>query len=159
MEGAVGRMPTVTSQSSRATSAASVMARWKAARSPITWSAANEPMTASGSSRSSSAAAYPIAAMESRGDGSATTRAAATWDSCATTCSRCAAPVTTSTRSPAVAPSRATVSWSRERPAPVRSCRNLGDDDRESGQRRVPEPPAGTTAQKWSIAGMGVTLE
>ena len=33
-------------------------------------------------------------------------------------------------------------------PEPVRSCRNFGADDRESGQSRVPAPPAGITAQK-----------
>ena len=78
MDGRVGRMPTVTNQSARATSTARATALSNAARSPITWSAANDAITASGSSRSSSAAAYPIAAMESRGDGSATTRTAAT---------------------------------------------------------------------------------
>lgn len=159
MAGRVGRMPTVTSQSSAATSAASRTARSKAAGSPITWSAAKEPSTASGSSRSSSAAAYPIAAMESRGEGSATTRPGGRWPSWASTCSRCLAPVTTSTRSPAVAATRATVSWSSDRPVPVRSWRNFGEADRDSGHSRVPEPPAGTTAQKCSIAAMGVTLE
>ena len=43
----------------------------------ITWSAAKEPITASGSDRSSSAAARPIAAIESRGDGSAITASGA----------------------------------------------------------------------------------
>ena len=41
----------------------------------MTWSAANEPTTASGSRRSMMAAARPIAGIESRGLGSATTSA------------------------------------------------------------------------------------
>ena len=45
----------------------------------------------------------------------------------------------------------------RERPSPARSWRNFGDEDRDSGQRRVPAPPAGTTAQKLSMAGIVVT--
>ena len=67
-------MPSVTSQSSRATSTAVRTASANSSGSGITWSAANEPITACGSSRSSIAAASPIAAIESRGDGSASTR-------------------------------------------------------------------------------------
>jgi hypothetical protein len=40
----------------------------------------------------------------------------------------------------------------------VRSCRNLGEPARDNGHNRVPDPPAGTTAQKCSMPGMGVTL-
>src|SRR5699024_5341985 len=49
----------------------------------------------------------------------------------------------------------------RVRPLPVRSWRNFGDLARETGQRRVPAPPAGTTAQNRSRSAdeiMGGTL-
>ena len=65
-------MPIVTSQSSRATSTASRTVSRNTPDSVMTWSAAKEPITASGSRRSSIAAARPIAAIESRADGSAT---------------------------------------------------------------------------------------
>ena len=94
----VGSMPIVTSSPASATSAASRTQAAKAASSVITWSAANEPISASGSSRSSWAAASPIAAIESRGEGSASTRS--TPGSWRRTASSCAAPVTTTTRSP-----------------------------------------------------------
>src|ERR1035437_8570707 len=48
--------------------------------------------------------------------------------------------------------SRSHVAWSSELPAPVMSCRNFGDDDRDMGHSRVPEPPAGITAHSPSIA-------
>ena len=92
-------MPIVTRCPSRATSAASRMHLRKASASGMTWSAANDPMTASGSRRSMTAAASPIAAIESRGDGSATTRSAREPGSWSRTASACAAPVTTTTRS------------------------------------------------------------
>ena len=44
--------------------------------------------------------------------------------------------------------------WMRERPVWVKSSKNFGQDSRERGQRRVPAPPAGTTAQK-SLSGAG----
>ena len=53
-------MPMVTSQSSRATSTASRTVSPNTPGSVMTWSAANEPITASGSRRSSIAAARPI---------------------------------------------------------------------------------------------------
>ncbi len=55
---------------------AALTAARNASWSVITWSAAKEPITASGSRRSSRAAARPIAAIESRADGSATTSSA-----------------------------------------------------------------------------------
>ena len=67
----VGVMPIVQTQPSRATATACRTVSWNAATSPMTWSAANEPITTSGSRRTSTAAARPIAAIESRGDGSA----------------------------------------------------------------------------------------
>ncbi len=67
----------VTSSPVAATSAASRTQAAKASGSLITWSAANEPISPSGSSRSTVAAASPIAAIESRADGSAITCAAA----------------------------------------------------------------------------------
>ena len=141
-------MPIVTSSPWAATSAASRTHAAKAAWSVITWSAANEAMSASGSSSSSWAAASPMAAMESRGDGSAITRS--TSGSWLRTASSWATPVTTSTRSPTSGARRSTVAWIRVRPLSVRSRRNLGLPARESGHSRVPAPPAGTTAQSRS---------
>ena len=129
--------------------------------SVMTWSAAKEPITASGSARSMSAAASPIAAMESRADGSARIASGASVSSWRATASRRAAPVTTSTRPGASGPSRSWVSWISVRPLPRRSCRNFGAPARLSGHRRVPAPPAGTTAQKESMGAwlvMGDTL-
>ncbi len=134
-----------------ATSAASRTHAAKSASSVITWSAAKDPISASGSSRSSRAAASPIAAMESRGDGSATTRS--TWGSWRRTSCSCAAPVTTTTRSPTTGASRSTVAWISVRPVPPRSSRNFGRAARDNGHRRVPAPPAGTTAHSRSVAG------
>ena len=90
-------MPSVTSQSSRATVDRAAHRVAKASASAITWSAANEPITASGSRRSRIAAARPIAAIESRGDGSASTASGSSSGSCSATAARCAAPVTTTT--------------------------------------------------------------
>ena len=136
----------VTSRPLRATSSASRTQVANAAGSSITWSAANDPTSASGSSRSSRAAASPIAAIESRGDGSAITRS--TSGSWPRTASWCAAPVTTTTRWPTIGVSRSTVAWISVRPLPVRSSRNFGRAARESGHSRVPAPPAGTTAHR-----------
>ena len=69
-------MPMVTSFPVRAAATASATASLNASPPAMTWSAANDPTTASGSRRARIAAASPIAAMESRGDGS-TTRLAA----------------------------------------------------------------------------------
>ena len=124
----------------------------------MTWSAANEPITASGSRLSSSAAASPMAAIESRGEGSASSWSAGRSGSCSRTASACATPVTTMTRSPTRGSSRSQVACSSERPVPVRSCRNLGEAARDSGHSRVPAPPAGITAQKRSIDDMRGTL-
>ena len=57
--------------------------RRNASGSAITWSAAKEPITASGSRRSSIAAARPIAAIESRADGSAMIASPPSSGSCA----------------------------------------------------------------------------
>ena len=154
--GPVGSTPIVTRCPSRATSTASRITAWNASVSGMTWSAANEPMTASGSWRSTTAAASPMAAIESRGDGSASTRSAGRSGSWARTASAWATPVTTTTRSPVSGSSRSSVAWRSERPLPVRSRRNLGRAARLSGQSRVPAPPAGTTAQK---PGMPVTAQ
>ncbi len=81
-------MPIVTSQSARAASTAVRTTAPNPSGSEITWSAANDPITASGCSRSSSAAASPIAAIESRADGSAITASSATSGSCSRTASR-----------------------------------------------------------------------
>ena len=78
-------MPSVTSQSSWAAATACRTAASKAPVSAMTWSAANEPTTASGSRRSTTAAASPIAAIESRGDGSASTASAPRPGSCSRT--------------------------------------------------------------------------
>ncbi len=59
----------VTSSPVRATAIAWVTAARNAGSSAITWSAANEPRMMSGSRRSRTAAARPIAAIESRGAG------------------------------------------------------------------------------------------
>ena len=157
--GRVGSMPIVTSRPSRATSAASATARSKAVGSAITWSAANEPITASGSWRSSSAAASPIAAIESRGDGSASTRSA---------------------RPGQLATHRVAVGGAGHHQHPVAGQRRepvdgllqqraaaAGEVVQELRRRRrataatagCPRHRPGTTAQKCSIAGMGVTLD
>src|SRR6188472_4451207 len=101
-----------------------------------------------------SSAASPIAAIESRGDGSASTCDAPRPGSWSRTASAWAAPVTTTTRYAVSGSSRSTVVCSSERPLPVRSRRNLGWPARLNGHSRVPAPPAGTTAQK---PGMLVT--
>ena len=145
----VGVMPSVTSQSSCAAATARPTAASKASVSAITWSAANEPTTASGSRRSTTAAARPIAAIESRGDGSASTApgvepgqllahggAVGLAGHDERPGRRPAAPA--GRRSPGAASGR----------SPVRSWRNLGRPTRESGHSRVPAPPAGITAQK-----------
>ena len=147
-------MPMVTSQSCLATSTASRTQSPKADWSEITWSAANEPMTASGSRTSRYAAASPMAAIESRGDGSPMTVLGSSCGSWASTRSRCTAPVTIRHRSSAKGVSRSTVAWISDRPEPVRSCRNLGDAARDNGHSRVPAPPAGMTAQKPGMADM-----
>ena len=144
-------MPRVTSQSSRATATAVRTASPNPSGSVITWSAAKEPITASGSRRSSRAAASPMAAIESRAEGSAMIESAGTSGSCSATAAACAAPVTTTRRSPASGTSRSWVSWISVRPLPRRSRRNFGALARLTGHRRVPAPPAGTTAQKLSI--------
>ena len=126
--------------------------------SPMTWSAANDPMTASGSRRATTAAARPIAGILSRGLGSASRFAAPRAGSCAATASACAVPVTTTTRLPASGARRSHVPCSRVRPDPVRSCRNLGAARRDSGQSRVPAPPAGMTAQKPSMSPATVVM-
>ena len=116
----------------------------------MTWSAAKEPRTAPGWRRSSTAAARPIAAIESRGEGSASRFACLRSGSCVRTASWCSTPVTTMTWSPHSGTSRSHVDCSSERPVPVRSCRNFGAEARDTGQSRVPAPPAGITAQKSS---------
>ena len=90
-----------------------------------------------------------VADFASRADGSARTWSLGTPDSvsCRRTASAWTAPVTTSTRSSTSGRTRATVSCSSERPLPARSSRNFGCAARDSGQSRVPAPPAGTTAQ------------
>ena len=79
-------MPIVTSQPARAASTAvATAARKRVGRRSITWSAAKEPITASGSRASRRAAASPIAAIESRADGSAITASAPSSGSWSTT--------------------------------------------------------------------------
>ena len=53
---------------------------------------------------------------------------------------------------------RATWDRSSDCPDPVRSCRNFGELRREMGHSRVPEPPAGITAQKPGMPVMGDTV-
>ncbi len=145
-------MPIVTTYPARAASTASRTDRSNASRPVMTWSAANDPTTTSPCRSSRTAAASPIAAMESRGDGSASTFSAGRPGSCVRAAATCRSPVTRTTPcSPASGTSRSTVAWSSDRPEPVRSRRNLGDPARESGHSRVPAPPAGTTAWKPGI--------
>ena len=70
-------MPMVTTYPARATATASRTARSNAAVSRTTWSAAKDPTTTSPWRRARTAAARPIAAMESRGLGSASRSAGA----------------------------------------------------------------------------------
>jgi hypothetical protein len=75
VDGSVAAMPMVATYPARAAATPSRTARPNSSAPVITWSAANEPSTTSGPCRcSSTAAASPIAAIESRGDGSASTR-------------------------------------------------------------------------------------
>ena len=147
-------MPMVTRSPPAATSTASRTASPNGPSSGMTWSAANDPTTASGSSCSTRATARPMAAIESRGEGSAMTRSGGRSGSWERTASACAAPVTTSTRPSASGLTRRTVACSRLDPVPVRSWRNFGDAARLSGQSRVPAPPAGMTAQNPATADM-----
>src|SRR4051794_17242158 len=148
-------MPIVTMYPSRAVATASRTAAANAASSRTTWSAANEPTTAPGRRRSTTAAASAIAAVESRGDGSASRQAAPRPGSCSVTAAACAAPVTTRAPcGPVSGSSRSRVCWSRLRPLPVRSSRNFGCPARESGHSRVPAPPAGTIATKSGRGGL-----
>ena len=123
-----------------------------AARDRMTWSAANEPITASGSRRSMIAAARPMAGIESRGLGSATTSSGPRSGSCARTASACTWPVTTRTR-----PS---VSGSQPVPGPLEQgparAGEVVEELRRRPARQRPQPgagsPAGMTAQNPSIA-------
>ena len=107
------------------------------------------PSRRPGRRRSSTAAASPIAAIESRGDGSAITASGPTLGQLREHRLAVGGPGDHDApgRRPA-APAGRRCSWSSDRPLPVRSCRNFGDADRDSGQSRVPAPPAGITAQK-----------
>ena len=134
----VGRMPTVTSQSSRATSAARVTARSKTrgrrsrGRRRTTPSRRPGPRAPAGRRRTRSppwSRAVTARRPPARPRGGRAARPPARDGR------RRSPPARGRRPWPA---SRATVSCSSERPAPVRSCRNFGDDDRDSGQRRVP---------------------
>ncbi|SIJ11848.1 Uncharacterised protein [Mycobacteroides abscessus subsp. abscessus] len=115
----------------------------------IEWSAENEPTIASGSVFAMRRVANPMAAAESFGEGSATMRLRHSSGSCSATWSRWLSPVTTQTlSSPTSGATRSHVDWRRLRPVPSTSWRNFGDALRESGQSRVPDPPAGMMAWK-----------
>ena len=94
-----------------------------------------------------------MAAIESRGDGSASTCRAPSSGSWAATAARVPGP---GDHEDALGPSGAA---GRRCPAaacgpvPVRSSRNLGCPARDRGQSRVPAPPAGMTAWKPGMAG------
>ena len=83
------------------------------------------------------AAARPMAAMESRGEGSARRLSRGMLGSWSATAAMWATPVTTVVVAVTGA-SRSTVSCRRLRPAPVRSRRNLGRPRRLRGHSRVP---------------------
>ena len=103
-------------------------------------------MIASGSRRAITAAASAIAAQESRGEGSTSTFSSGIEVSWRETAAACATPVTTRIRSDGESRSRrATVACNSDASVPVSGCRNFGWPARESGQRRVPVPPASTT--------------
>ncbi len=129
-------MPIVTSSPVSATAAASATHARKAAASAMTWSAANEPISASGSRRSMIAAARPIAAIESRGPGSAITCSAGSPSSWRRTASWCATPVTTSSRSSTSGASRSWVACSRRASGAGQVVQEL----RRPGARQRPEP-------------------
>ena len=152
-------MPMVTSHPSSARAAAWRTAPVKAASSAMVWSAAKEPTTAPGPWRwAITAAARPIAAMESRGEGSARIDSAGTTGSWAATASTWAVPVTIVVVA-ATGSRRATVPCRRVRPAPVRSRRNFGRSRRLSGQSLVPAPPAGMIAWMglpWGARAAGI---
>ena len=95
----------------------------------------------------------PIAAIESRGDGSASSWRAASSGSCARTAVSCATPVTTRTRRRSAASAGPTVACSSERPRAGEVVQELrATPARDSGHSRVPAPPAGITAQKCSTS-------
>ena len=124
----------------------------------MTWSAAKEPMIASGSRASTNAAARPIAAMESRGAGSASTCSLPQGGQLLAHRVGVGGAGDDDDPLPARGVTRSSVSWSRLRPEPVRSCRNFGWPARDSGHSRVPAPPAGMTAQNPGISAMAVRV-
>ena len=161
MEACDAAIPTVTTYPARAASTPSRTARAKAREPWMTWSAANDPSTTSGPWRSAStAAARPIAAIESRGDGSASTAPVLELGQLGAHGVDVPGPGDDHDRARAgrAGASRSTVACSRLRPLPVRSCRNLGAPDRDSGHSRVPAPPAGMTAWKPGIGPSGVCV-
>lgn len=97
IEGRDAAMPIVVTYPARAASMPSRTAATNDGVLVMTWSAANEPRTTSPWRSWSTAAARPIAAIESRGDGSASTFVSARAGSCSRTARTCRAPVTTST--------------------------------------------------------------
>ena len=147
-------MPTVISRPCSAPAIAGADRRRRsAAASRTRWSAANEPMIASGSRRAISAAARPIAAHESRGDGSTSrfsSGRSGSWRATAAAWADAGHHVGAAPAADSGA-SRSTVACSSDAAGPVSACRNFGWPARDSGHSRVPLPPAGMTA--YSAAG------
>ena len=104
-------------------------------------------MIASGSRVAMIAAASPIAAHESRGDGSTRMFDSGSATACRATAAACDTPVTTNVSAGAASgTSRSIVACSSVADVPVSACRNFGSPERDSGHSRVPLPPARITA-------------
>jgi hypothetical protein len=103
-------------------------------------------MMAFGSVRAISEAASPIAAHESRGDGSMSRLPSGRSGSWRATAAAWPTPVTTYVcDGPDSDDSREAVACSSDFADPVKGCRNLGFPCRDRGHRRVPLPPARMT--------------
>ena len=138
-------MPSVTSQSSRATSTARrTAARERGPGRRSRGRRRTSPSPRRGRRRSSSGGGQPDrghrVARRRLGDHRVRGRARRAGRR---TASRCADPVTTTTGRRRAAPAGRRCSWSSDRPLPVRSCRNFGDDD----ARQRPQPGAGAAGR------------
>ena len=140
----------VTSQPSSAAATAVRSAASKRGRSDTSWSAAKLPTMAVGSWRAMRAVASAIAGPEPRGDGSTSTLRSGRAGSWRATGAAWAGPQTTSVRSGGTLGARRSIVCCNNERSPSSGSRNLGRAARLSGHRRVPDPPAGTTAHRFT---------
>jgi hypothetical protein len=138
-------MPSVMISPLAARPAARLQSRRKASALPTTWSEARATQTASGSRFSAMTVPTAMAAAESRRSGSSTISPLMPSASiCSAAMKRKSLLVMTIGGPKAGSTSRCSVAWKVERPSSSSGMNCFGMVSRDSGQRRVPEPPAMT---------------